>query len=93
MSITCNIGNLTLTMVDDHQKQFYESDNGKLLSELEKILPPEIFAERKVQLMFSDRLAGLYDGAAAVLQLRKDFKVTGDFSSYEAIVNSVSHDT
>ena len=68
---------------------YFDNDHAKLYSELAIMLDQKTFELRKVQIDICANLNQYHEGAQVMLDLKKLFMLTGDFSDIEKIIKSV----
>jgi len=77
-------------MLEKLKKEYFGSSLDKLKEELDNMLDANSLAQRRKQIDLCANLDQYHNGAEVMLKLRDMYKLKGDFSDLEKVVQSVS---
>ncbi|XP_067936897.1 E3 ubiquitin-protein ligase rnf213-alpha-like [Watersipora subatra] len=81
-------GSLSIQKLQLVLKTYFSGDKSKLVNELAEELEDHVLKTRKQQLEICADLGQYHRGAEIILQLKKQFELTGDFTAVEKILQS-----
>ena len=82
-------GEIDAEMLKQLTAKYFNGDQTSLVREMENMLPTHTYQKRKRQIEICTDLEQYHEGARVMLELKKEFELSGDFSDMEKIMASV----